>query len=121
MCTTRPAACPDSYVPVCGCDGVVYNNLCDAHASGVDSNDAGGCETPAGLFACGSGFCAAGAEYCIRTVSDVGGFPDGFQCNPLPPICGNPASCDCLAQAICGEFACDTVPGGGFITTCPGG
>jgi hypothetical protein len=56
-------------------------------------------------------------------VSDVGGFPDSYECTPLPAICDkDPApSCDCLTKTPCGQFQCDVVPDGGFIVTCPGG
>lgn len=31
-----PIACASIWQPVCGCDGKVYSNSCDANASGVN-------------------------------------------------------------------------------------
>lgn len=119
-CVPRPTACPDLYMPVCACDGRVYGNSCEANAAGVDVSRLGGCMAPEGSFACGSGFCALGSEYCQRDVSDVGGVPDGYTCRPLPAACGASPACGCLADVTCGSM-CEAVMGGGLRVTCPGG
>ncbi|MCB9536579.1 MAG: hypothetical protein H6704_09970 [Myxococcales bacterium] len=33
-------------MPVCGCDGMTYGNLCEAQAAGVDAATSGACEEP---------------------------------------------------------------------------
>lgn len=119
-CRARPFGCPDLFAPVCGCDGVVHSNECDANAAGVDVDANGSCPTPAGQFACGSRTCDTAIEYCERGVSDIGGEPDTFVCKPLPSSCGATPSCGCLTQEPCGSF-CDGTPTGGLRLTCPGG
>src|SRR5262245_32463206 len=75
LCTPRPLGCDLEYIPTCGCDGTVYGNPCEANTSGVDVSNLGGCYAPPGMFPCGWTFCAFN-EYCVRALSDVGGYPD---------------------------------------------
>lgn len=43
LCAPRPVACPDIFMPVCGCDGVTYDNACAANAAGTDAATLGPC------------------------------------------------------------------------------
>jgi hypothetical protein len=45
-CQPRPFACPDVYIPVCGCDLVTYGNDCEAYAAGTDVATSGECPPP---------------------------------------------------------------------------
>lgn len=116
-CKPRPMACPELYAPVCACDGTVQSSDCSANGAGSDIDTEGACTPPAGLFLCGAHFCAVGQQYCERTLSDVGGYPDSTMCKDLPAGCMN---CACLANVNCGN-TCQDVSGGGSIVTCPGG
>ncbi len=120
-CLAKPSACPELYIPTCGCDGVVYDSPCMANGAGVDVSNFGGCAAPAGTFACGWTFCGFD-QYCQRSVSDVGGSPDYYTCMWMPPECqmGQPPSCACLAQQACGDM-CVQDAAGGMTVTCPGG
>jgi hypothetical protein len=120
-CKPRPLGCPDVYIPACACDGTVYGNPCDANAAGQDVSNAGGCAAPAGTFACGFTFCASDQQYCQRSTSDVGGYPDGYACQSLPASCvPGQLDCQCLANEPCGTI-CEALPSGDLQLTCPGG
>ena len=85
------------------------------------TNDDGGSSTS--MFGCGDQSCLAYAQYCVVSISDVGGEPNAYFCVPLPQSCLNqlePPSCDCIAEISCG--ACNTGSNPGELTdTCPGG
>ncbi len=116
-CQPRPDICDDSLRPVCGCDGTVHSNSCDAASLGVDLSQVGGCTTPEGRFDCGEQFCSDDVEYCQRQVSDIAGFADDFACRSMPLDC---TDCACLTGEPCGDMC--SVDGAGNVTlTCPGG
>jgi hypothetical protein len=119
-CKSRPIACDDSFDPVCGCDGVVHSNECDAQAVGVDVSAVGSCPAEPGFFNCGQRQCDLSTQYCQRSGSDIGGEPDGFACIELPGTCGVTPNCDCLAEEPCGT-ECDGASATGFTVTCFGG
>lgn len=119
-CVGRPDGCAAVYEPVCGCDGQVYGNGCDASVAGIDVDADGECEAPEGYFRCGYRFCNIGVEYCQVAISDVGGEPDGYSCVQTGMPC-EPFDCDCLTMEPCYEFGCMATEDGGIEIVCPGG
>ncbi len=97
VCRARPDACVPATEIVCGCDGVTYENACEAARAGADVQTSGGC-SGAPTFGCGGAIrCATSVEYCQLT---TGGADPGFtsyQCVPLPSRCtasgSTPPSC----------------------------
>lgn len=123
-CKPRPTACPDLYAPTCGCDGVVYSSPCDAQASGVDANKAGGCVPPAGWISCGTGFCQSDFSFCIATPNDAISPGDPiktyYSCANLPPACQKATDCACFPKNVpCPQTSCTYDKG--FTVGCPGG
>lgn len=121
-CQMKQGSCPPMAFQgsVCGCDGKVYVNACDAGNSGVDTVLGGFCTMPADTFKCGDHFCDLATTYCRKSLSDIGGVADTYQCQPLPAACAAATSCTCLAGEACGS-SCAKGADGGFTLTCPGG
>jgi hypothetical protein len=93
---------------VCGCDGKPHAtaNCTGSTRVQVDKRP-GACTPPAGMYNCGDGTCATGAQYCLEGFSEI-------KCVDLPPSCtGADASCACLEAA--GVASCGCVVGDGGI------
>ena len=104
VCEDRPvvADCPRLWAPVCGCDGVSYDNECFAAVAGASVDHEGECE-PARCW--GDEMCGP-RQYCFfeTCAQETGG------CEPRPdacydlwaPVCGcngETYSNDCYAAA----------------------
>jgi hypothetical protein len=88
-CGVRPEHCPSTIEPVCGCNGVSYDNECLAWAAGVRVSARGSCECVT------SDDCASG-EYCTAE------------------SCNAPGTCESVSEACATGFGmpicgCDNV------------
>ena len=82
---------------VCGCDGTVYQTVCEANEARVDITFADQCAAPQGTYACGTDFCARYTTYCHEL--DYEGSDSGdISCEPIPSECASAPSCECLVD-----------------------
>ena len=121
ICRKRPdQGCPEILNPSCACDGMIYDNPCEAESAGQDLNATGICTPPADMFQCGAHFCDLASSYCERMVSDVAGIPDTFACRAIPAACNVNPDCACLANEPCTD-QCEGDAATGLTLTCFGG
>jgi len=135
-CTDIPATCPGTLAPVCGCDGISYDNACLANAASVGVNHTGLCEADQVVCGVGGATCASG-QICKRPdgacATDAAGL-----CEPVPvscpalndPVCGcngtdysNACVADAAGVTIASDGACEPALacGGGSSLVCPVG
>jgi len=81
ICTPVPTVCPAVIDPVCGCDGVTYQNECFAYQNGISIDHQGHCGAACTLE---SNTCSAG-EYCQFPTGDCGN--TSGECQTIPEIC----------------------------------
>ncbi|MBC8073708.1 MAG: hypothetical protein IAG13_35635 [Deltaproteobacteria bacterium] len=122
ICVAFPEACDEIDLPLCGCDGVLYDNACEAAAAGVGTQGAAGCTAPAGRFACGFEFCESGTAFCEHVIGH--GQPESWDCRALA-CTGDLEGCACITDpSPCGDphyfpgQFCSGVANGGTELTC---
>ncbi len=95
-CHAMTTGC-DSVNLKCGCDGTVYQSVCEVHQAGVSTTSADQCTAPPGTFACGHTYCAKNTTYCHEL--DYEGSDSGdISCEPIPSECASAPSCECLVD-----------------------
>lgn len=118
ICLPRPRSCPSRQDPVCGCDGVTYDNLCEAVQAGASVMHMGQCAEPPkcdlnGPACPGNGECVpeggrrghgswwfprARPGNCECTHTETCGPGERFNDSPLVCACeGAPDPCDGVA------------------------
>ncbi len=112
-CTPLSDGAGGEVKPVCGCDGMTYDNADFAAFYGVSVKSQGPCEP----FACGPMTCDPSTQYCAYSPDIQQPAPPPYACQPLPAACGVTPSCDCLSD-ICGT--CSGDPATGLTKYCPG-
>ncbi|UQA56010.1 hypothetical protein [Polyangium aurulentum] len=120
LCQPRPASCDGAlFFLACGCDGVVYDNVCEANQAGQDFHQQGAtCDTPPeGRFACGFTFCQEGVEHCKLELQGEFFFA---RCLPLPDACMPPASATCACMPDNSDCPCSQDAEGNLKLDCTG-
>jgi hypothetical protein len=98
ICVPRPHTCSDVSDPVCGCDGVTYDNLCEAAAARTAIVHTGACEQQCVVQQCGTG------EIFDSDPAVCACVPDPTQQDPCARVqC--PAGMACVVQSD-GSVAC---------------
>jgi hypothetical protein len=114
VCASREACAADDVGPICGCDGVVYEDACAARAAGVDVDTNGACQLE-GSFFCAGLACKLNTEACVANQNHIDGtiIP---HCVPLTAECltalvsledkfcecVRPGRCSCQVQSLGG-------------------
>ncbi len=100
-CYLRPKTCAGvASKPVCGCDGKVYDNLCEAGRAGTNTGPAVGCTLPPDKFPCVQTLCDRKTEAC-RVL-----FSPGYESSSCVPLrcfkmTNPPPNCECGDQKAC--------------------
>jgi hypothetical protein len=135
-CTIIPATCPATLDPVCGCDGLSYDNACLANAASVGVDHTGLCAADQVVCGTGGATCPSGS-ICKRPDGACAATDAGL-CEPAPvscpaivdPVCGcngTTYSSACVADAanvtVASDGACAPALacGGGSALVCPTG
>ncbi len=96
-CTPIPQACPDVWIPECGCDGKTYSNSCDRQAAGVSLSRRGRCDCE---LACPPGLSSVDEDFDGCPERCEGACSDPCDCYENPDLVLGPP-CEC---AGCGNF-----------------
>ncbi|MCK4660501.1 MAG: hypothetical protein KAV82_13345, partial [Phycisphaerae bacterium] len=104
VCLPRPESCPDTWQPVCGCDGVTYINACMAAMSGMSVDYQGVCE---GAYCWSNDDCEPD-DYCFFHVCAV----ETGACLPRPEFCPDIWDPVCGCDGVTYPNACEAAMAG---------
>lgn len=121
-CQPRRRSCPNVSDPVCGCDGEMHGNPCEANAADADLDGYGACPLQPEEFRCGFKQCITTDEVCQRDGAVLHGeLNTDFACVPIPAACRASPSCECLLANQDGLCISRCDHPSGFVVTCDAG
>jgi hypothetical protein len=110
MCERTPDICPFVIRPVCGCDGITYDNGCLANSAGVNVLHDGACaaacdERPTAGCCFEDGDCGSRSQRCVGEDCRAGGEGTCVSSILLPDRCWEDSDCD-LGEVCTGARRC---------------
>jgi hypothetical protein len=114
-CIVLPQSCPPTSDPICGCNGIAYNNDCERQMARAQLDHTGACTggggagggsggqgggAGGGTGACGGTDCASGKVCVHAQCLNCTPAPAPF-CADVPAACSGTPTCSCLPFTIC--------------------